>query len=148
ELWKPGIDISERSVSRSMPKRRKPPSQNWKIFLDNHIGEHVSIGFFTVPTATFRVLFVLIILAHDRRKIVHSNVTEHPTSAWTARQLLQAFYDRKPARYLIRDRDGIYASPGLCVNRSTISLLPGSIHALVPSEPPWEKTPSVDTLHP
>ena len=55
-------------------------------------------------------LAVLIILAHDRRKIVHFNVTEHPTSAWTARQLLQAFYDRKPARYLIRDRDGIYGS--------------------------------------
>jgi putative transposase len=108
ELLKLGIDISERSVSRWMPKRRKPPSQNWKIFLDNHIGELVSIDFFTVPTATFRVLFVLIILAHDRRKIVHFNVTEHPTSAWTARQLVQAFYDRKPARYLIRDRDGIY----------------------------------------
>jgi transposase InsO family protein len=110
ELLKLGIDISERSVSRWMPKGRKPPSQNWKIFLDNHIRELVSIDFFTVPTATFRVLFVLIILAHDRRKIVHSNVTEHPTSASTARQLVQAFYDRKPARYLIRDRDGIYGS--------------------------------------
>ena len=108
ELLKLGIDISERSVSRWMPKRRKPPSQNWKTFLDNHIGELVSIDFFTAPTATFRVLFVLIILAHDRRKIVHFNVTEHPTSAWTARQLVQAFYDRKPARYLIRDRDGMY----------------------------------------
>jgi len=91
-----------------MLKRRKPPSQNWRSFLDNHIGELVSIDFFAVPTATFRVLFVLIVLAHDRRKIVHFNVTEHPTAAWTARQLVQAFYDRKPPRYLIRDRDGIY----------------------------------------
>ena len=108
ELLKLGIDISERTVSRWMPKRRKPPSQHWRSFLDNHIGELVSIDFFTVPTATFRVLFVLIVLAHDRRKIVHFNVTEHPTAAWTARQLVQAFYDRKSPRYLIRDRDGIY----------------------------------------
>jgi len=108
ELLKLGIDISERTVSRWMPKRRNPPSQNWRSFLDNHIGELVSIDFFTVPTATFRVLFVLIVLAHDRRKIVHFNVTEHPTAAWTARQLVQAFYDRKPPRYLIRDCDAIY----------------------------------------
>jgi transposase InsO family protein len=91
-----------------MPKRSKPPSQNWRSFLDNHIGELVSIDFFTIPTATFRVLFVPIILAHDRRKIVHFNVTEHPTAAWTARRLVQAFYDQKLPRYLIRDRDGIY----------------------------------------
>jgi len=90
-----------------MPKRRKPPSQTWRIFLDNHIGELVSIDFFTVPTATFRVLFVLILLAHDRRRIVHFNVTEHPTAEWTARQLVQAFYDRKPPRFLVGDRDGI-----------------------------------------
>jgi transposase InsO family protein len=108
ELLKLGIDISERTVSRWMPKRRRPPSQNWRSFLDNHFGELVSIDFFTVPTATFRVLFVLIVLAHDRRKIVHFNVTEHPTAAWTARQMVEAFYDRKPPRYLIRDRDGIY----------------------------------------
>ena len=107
ELLKLGIDISERTVSRWMPRRTKPPSQNWRAFLDNHVGELVSIDFFTVPTATFRVLFVLIVLAHDRRRIVHFNVTEHPTAEWTARQLVQAFYDRKSPRYLIRDRDGI-----------------------------------------
>ncbi len=110
ELLKIGIDISERTVSRWMPKIRRPPSQNWRTFLDNHVGDLVSIDFFTVPTATFRVLFVLIVLAHDRRRIVHFNVTEHPTAAWTARQLVQAFYDRKSPRYLIRDRDGIYGS--------------------------------------
>ncbi len=108
ELLKLGIDISERTVSRLMSRRNKPPSQNWRAFLDNHVDELVSIDFFTVPTATFRVLFVLIVLAHDRRRIVHFNVTEHPTAEWTARQLVQAFYDRKSPRYLIRDRDGIY----------------------------------------
>jgi transposase InsO family protein len=108
ELLKLGIAISERTVSRLMPKKRKPPSQTWKAFLNNHVAELVSIDFFTVPSATFRVLFVLIILAHDRRKILHFNVTENPTAAWTANQLVQTFYDRNTPRHLIRDRDGIY----------------------------------------
>ncbi len=89
ELVKLGIEISERTVSRLMPKRRKPPSQSWRTSLDHHVGELVSIDFLTVPTATFRVLFVLVVLAHDRRKIVHFNVTEHPTAEWTARQLIR-----------------------------------------------------------
>ena len=71
ELLKLGINVSERTVSRWMPRRRKAPSQTWRAFLDSHIGELVSIDFFTVPTATFRVLFVLIVFAHDRRRIVH-----------------------------------------------------------------------------
>ncbi len=108
ELLKLGIEISERTVSRLMPKRRKPPSQSWRTFLDHHVGELASIDSLTVPTATFHVLFVLVVLAHDRRKIVHFNVTEHPTAEWTARQLIQAFYERKPPSYLIRDRDGVY----------------------------------------
>jgi hypothetical protein len=80
ELLKLGIDISERTVSRWMPKRRKPPSQTWRTFLDNHLKDLVSIDFLVVPTATFRVLFVLIVLAHHRRRVVHWNVTEHPTA--------------------------------------------------------------------
>jgi putative transposase len=108
ELLKLGINISERTVSRWMPRRRKPPSQTWRAFLDNHIGDLVSMDFFTVPTATFRVLFVLIILAHDRRKIVHFNVTEHPTAEWTGQQIVEAFCEGKVPRFLIRDRDGVY----------------------------------------
>jgi putative transposase len=80
ELLKLGIKISERTVARLMPKKRKPPSQTWRTFLDNHVKDLVSIDFFVVPTATFRILFVLIVLAHDRRRIVHFNVTEHPTA--------------------------------------------------------------------
>ena len=110
ELLKLGINISERTVSRWMPRRTKPPSQNWRAFLDNHVGELVSIDFLTVPTATFRVLFVLIVLAHDRRRIVHFNVTEHPTAEWTAQQMVEAFCDGESPRYLIRDRDGVYGS--------------------------------------
>src|SRR5215475_2184689 len=108
ELLKLGIDISERSVSRLMPKVRKPPSQTWRTFLNNHIREMVSIDFLTVPTATFRVLYVLVALAHDRRRVVHFNVTEHPTAAWTAQQIIEAFPEETAPRFLLRDRDQIY----------------------------------------
>jgi hypothetical protein len=85
ELLKLGIDISERSVSRFMPKsERKPPSQTWRTFLDNHLGSLASIGLFTVPTATFRVLFVFLVLVHDRRRVVHFNVTGYPTTRTSA----------------------------------------------------------------
>jgi hypothetical protein len=67
-----------------MPGRTKPPSQNWRAFLENHVGDLASIDFFTMPTVMFRGLFVLIVLAHDRRKIVHFKVTEHPAAEWTA----------------------------------------------------------------
>jgi putative transposase len=78
ELLKLGIDVAERTVSRLMPKRRFQPSQTWRTFLANHIGDLVSIDFFTVPTARLRILFVLVVLAHHRRRVVHFNVTEHP----------------------------------------------------------------------
>jgi len=80
ELLKRGIPISERTVLRLLPRKRRPPSQIWKAFLDNHLNELVSIDFFTVATATFRVLFVLVVLAHRRRRVVHFRLTEHPTA--------------------------------------------------------------------
>src|SRR5260221_520308 len=82
--------------------------RTWKAFLNNHVNELVSIDFFTVPTATFRVLFVLVVLAHRRRRVVHFNVTGYPTAAWTAQQILEAFPEDTAPRYLIRDRDRIY----------------------------------------
>ena len=108
ELLKLGIDISERTVSRLMPKRQPEPSQTWRTFLANHIADLVSIDFFTVPTARLRVLFVFVVLAHHRRRVVHFNVTEHPTAAWTAQQLVDAFPDDSAPSYLLRDRDQIY----------------------------------------
>ena len=69
ELFKLGIDISQVAVSKFMIRRRKPPSQGWRTFLDNRVGDLVSIDFFTVPTATFRVLFVFVVLAHERRRV-------------------------------------------------------------------------------
>ncbi|HEY6270570.1 MAG TPA: helix-turn-helix domain-containing protein, partial [Terriglobales bacterium] len=108
ELLKLGIDVSEGTVSRLLPRKRRPPSQTWKTFLDNHLDRLVSIDFFTVPTATFRVLFVLVVLAHRRRRLIHFNVTEHPTAAWTAQQILEAFPEGTAPPYLIRDRDQTY----------------------------------------
>ena len=108
ELLKLGIEVSETTVSKYMIKHRGPLSQNWRTFLQNHTRELIALDFFTVPTATFRVLFVLVILSHDRRRILHFNVTEHPTAAWTARQLLEACGTDDAPRYLVRDRDAIY----------------------------------------
>jgi transposase InsO family protein len=108
ELLKLGIEISQATVSKYMARQHKPSSQGWRTFLDNHVTDLASIDFFTVPTATFRILYVLIVLSHDRRRIVHFNVTAHPTAQWTAQQLVEAFpFDTAP-RYLLRDRDGIY----------------------------------------
>jgi transposase InsO family protein len=108
ELLKLGLDIAERTVSRLMPKRRPQPSQTWRTFLANHLRDLVSIDFFTVPTARLRVLFVLVVLAHHRRRVLHFNVTEHPTAAWTAQQLVDAFPDESAPAYLLRDRDHVY----------------------------------------
>jgi putative transposase len=108
ELQKLGIDVAEHTVSRLLPKRRSPPSQTWCTFLTNHVRDLVSIDFFTVPTARLRVLFVFVVLAHDRRRVLHFNVTEHPTAAWTAQQIVDAFPDDSAPAYLLRDRDAVY----------------------------------------
>ena len=79
-----GLDVSQATISRHIPKRRLPPSQNWRTFLDNHVGSLASIDFFVVPTATFRVFFGFVVLLHERRRVVHVNVTANPTAAWTA----------------------------------------------------------------
>jgi hypothetical protein len=79
--------VSERTISRLMPRRRTPPSQTWRTFLSNHLASTVAIDFFAVPTLTCRISFVFVVLAHDRRRILHVNVTQHPTSAWTRQQL-------------------------------------------------------------
>src|SRR5215217_7179124 len=108
ELLKLGINISETSVSKYLVRNRKPPSQTWRTFLNNHVRSLVSVDFFTVPTIRFEVLYVFLVLAHERRRIVHFAVTAHPTAEWTAQQLREAFpWDSAP-RYLLRDRDRIF----------------------------------------
>jgi transposase InsO family protein len=108
ELLKLGINIGETSVAKYMVRGRKPPSQTWRSFLNNHVKTLVSVDFFTVPTIRFQVLYVFLVLAHERRRVVHFNVTAHPTAEWTAQQLREAFpFDQIP-RYLLRDRDKIF----------------------------------------
>jgi putative transposase len=108
ELQMLGIRVSESTVAKYMIRHRNPPSQTWRTFLDNHVSELVSVDFFTVLTASFRVLYVFVILRHERREIVHFNATYHPTAQWTVQQLIVTFpYDTAP-RYLLHDRDSIY----------------------------------------
>jgi putative transposase len=112
ELLKLGIDLCQATVAKYMGRRCQPPSQTWRTFLTNHVGQIVAADFFVVPTATYRLLFVLVLLAHDRRRIRHVAVTAHPTAAWTAQQLREAFpWDEAP-RYLLHDRDQAFASLG------------------------------------
>ena len=108
ELRKLGINVAKSTVERYRPKWRKPSCPTWKAFLNNHVTDIVACDFFTVPTATFRVLFVFILLAHERRRIVHFNITAHPTAQWTAQQIVDAFPWESAPRYLLRDRDRIY----------------------------------------
>ena len=108
ELLKLGIDIGETSVGKYMLCHRKPPTQTWRTFLDNHMRQIVSVDFFTVPTIRFKVLYVFLVLAHERRRILHFNVTTHPTAEWTAQQLRNAFPWESGPRYLLRDRDRIF----------------------------------------
>ena len=109
KLSKLGVRVSESGVSKYLVRRKGPPSQTWKTFLKNHRKSLVSIDFFTVPTIRFQILYVFLVMAHDRRRILHFAVTRHPTAEWTAHQLRDAFpWDTAP-RYLLRDRDRIFA---------------------------------------
>jgi hypothetical protein len=100
ELRTLGVDVSERTVSRLLGRYPRPSSQTWKTFLTNHLASAASMDFFTVPTLTGRVLFVLIVLAHHRRRIVHLNITEHPTAAWSAQQVVDAFPEDRAPRWM------------------------------------------------
>jgi putative transposase len=109
ELLKLGIEISERSVSGIIGRNNpKPPSQTWKTFIKNHMMDMVAVDFLVVPTIPFRMLFVFVVLSHERRKVVYFNVLANPTAQWTAQQITEAFpWDTVP-RYLLRDRDRIF----------------------------------------
>jgi putative transposase len=106
ELARLGIEVAVSTVARCMVTERKPPSPSWRAFLDSHVRDLVAIDFFTVPTATFGVLLGFLVMAHDRRRVLHFNVTAKPTAEWTARQLVQAFPGERAPRFLVRDRGG------------------------------------------
>jgi len=108
ELLKLGINVGETSVSKYMVRHRKPPSQTWRTFLGNHLKTLVSVDFFVVPTIRFQILYGFLVLAPERRRIVHFAVTAHPTAEWTAQQMREAFPWDTALRYLLRDRDRIF----------------------------------------
>src|SRR5713226_827917 len=108
ELLMLGIEVSQATVGRYMPWRSKVPCPTWRSFLHNHMRNMAAVDMFVVATATFRLLYALIVLGHDRRRIIHFEVTQNPTQVWLARQMTEAFpWDTAP-RYLLRDRDASY----------------------------------------
>jgi putative transposase len=140
ELRKLGIEVAKSTVEKYRVRPQKPPSPTWKTFLKNHVQDLVALDFFVVPTVTHTVLFVLLILAHDRRRVVHFNVTEHPAAQWTAQQIVDAFpWDEAP-RYLLRDRDRIY---GTSFRRRVRNM--GIEEVLIAPRSPWQN-PYVERL--
>jgi putative transposase len=139
ELAKLGIHVSDSTIRKYRPKQRRS-SPTWTTFLRNQVHELVAIDFFTVPTATCGVLFVFLVLAHYRRKVLHFNVTDSPSAAWTAQQMVEAFPFCAPPRYLLRDRDSIY---GELFVRKVKSL--GLEQKVIAPRCPWQN-PAVERL--
>jgi len=133
ELLLLGYDVAESTIAKHMLKKRKPPSQTWRTFLKNHMYNTTAIDFFVLPTITFRVFYIFIVLRHYDRKVLHYNVTLNPTAQWTANQIAQAFpYDTAP-KYLIRDRDSIYGNYFQCRVRNM-----GIEEVLISYKSPWQ----------
>lgn len=140
ELALLGLAVAESTVAKYMSRTRKPPSQTWRTFLDNHVPDIAAIDFFVVATVSFRLLYCFIALCHDRRRVVQFNVTPHPTARWTAQQVVEAFpFDTAP-RFLIRDHDGIYGQDF----RERIKRL-GIEEVVIAYRSPWQ-SPYVERL--
>ncbi len=133
ELRKFGIAVAKSTIEKYRVRPRRPPSPSWRAFLKTYLTELVALDFFTVPTVGFKVLFVPIVLAHEKRPIVHFNVTEHPTAQWTAQQLVEAFPRETAPRYLVRDRNAVY---GDGLQRRLTSL--GMDQVLTAPRSPWQ----------
>ena len=142
-------------VAKYTIRHRKPPSPTWRSFLETtpllpislrstehgaRVKDLVSIDFFTVPTATFRVLSVLLVLSHDRRRVLHFDVTSSPSAEWTAQRIVQAFPEDTAPCYLLRDRDGIY---GACFRHRVHNL--GIEQVSTAPRSPWQ-SPYVERL--
>ena len=108
ELGLLGYAVAELTVAKYMHRTSPRPSPTWRVFLATHARDIVAVDFFLVPTLTFRLLFVFVVLRHERRELLHINVTDHPTAVWTAQQIIEAFPDDSAPRFLLRDRDTIY----------------------------------------
>jgi transposase InsO family protein len=135
ELLMLRFDVSERTISRWMKRapRDPQPAKRWLAFLRNHREAIAAMDFFTVPTATFSVLYCFFVISHDRRRILHFNVTKHPTSMWIVQQLREAFPFELAPRFLIFDRDAKY---GLEVPSAVQSLRMSPVRTSF--ESPWQ----------
>jgi transposase InsO family protein len=133
ELRKLGIDVAKSTVEKYRVRRRKPPSPTWRAFLANHAKDLISIDFLTVATVRFEILYVLVVLQHTRRRVHYFNITAHPTAAWTAQQIVEAFPWETAPRYLLRDRDGVY---GTEFRRRVASM--GIEEVLIAPRSPWQ----------
>ena len=121
------------TVAKYMRRTSPRPSPSWRTFLATHAQDLVAVDFLLVPTLTFRLLFVFIVLRHDRRELLHLNVTDHPTAVWTARQILEAFPNETAPRYLLRDRDAVY---GECFTRCLANM--GIREVIIAPRAPWQ----------
>jgi transposase InsO family protein len=108
ELLMLGFEVAQSTVSKYMVRGRRPPSQSWKTFLQNHAEAIAAIDMCVVPTLTFERLFVFVVLGHGRRHLLWFEVTRHPTAEWLARQIIEAFPWASAPTYLVRDNDGAY----------------------------------------
>jgi putative transposase len=140
ELALLGYDVAELTVAKYIRRTAGRPSPTWGTFLADHLRDMVAIDFFLVPTITFRLLFVFVVLRHDRRELIHLKVTDQPTAAWTAQQLVEALPDDTAPKYLLRDRDGIY---GEAFTRRVTRM--GIRQVLTAPRAPWQN-PFVERL--
>ncbi len=140
ELRKLGIEVAQSTVAKYLRRPRKPPSQTWRTFLTNHMEQMASIDFFVVPTATFRVLFVFVVLSHERRRVLHFQVTDHPSQEWTMQQVREAFPWEHGCRYLLRDRDAIYGGDLVAMTKDL-----GMEEVITAPRSPWQN-PYVERL--
>jgi transposase InsO family protein len=108
ELLMLGVEVAQSTVSKYMVRSRKPPSQSWKTFLQNHAEAIAAIDMCVVPTLTFELLFVFLVLGHGRRQLLWFEVTRHPTAEWLARQITEAYPWTSAPAYLVRDNDRAY----------------------------------------
>jgi transposase InsO family protein len=121
ELLKLGFVLDERTVGRYLRRtdRRGDPGKKWLAFLRNHREAIVALDFFTVPTATFRVLYGFFVIEHGRRRILHFNVTRHPSADWVVQQLRETLVEAAPYRYAILDRDSIFSDDVIAFLKAT-----------------------------
>jgi putative transposase len=140
ELALLGYTVAESTVAKYMERQRKPPLQTWCTFLENHVPDIIAVGFFVVATVSFRLLYCVLVLRHDRRRIFHFNVTSYPSARWTAQQVVEAFPSDEAPRFLIPDHDGIYGQNF----RERIKYM-GTEEVIIAYRSPWQ-SPYIERL--